>query len=92
MEKPRTIREWLFGGAVLANCLSVLLALTFDHEIDVWGTMHGHMEAGAHFVMWGTIACFCGFVLSWFGRGWLRIISLLVTPFLAHMWEWRNHI
>jgi hypothetical protein len=92
VDRPRTIREWLFCGAIFANCLSALLALTLDHKVDGWGTMHGHIGVWAHFVIWGQIAYICGFILSWFGRRWLRILSLLATPFLVHMWTWRGII
>jgi hypothetical protein len=92
MTRWQATRRWLFAAGMTANFVSFFLALALDYEVARWGIMRGHTVAWAAFVHWGSYAYLCGFTLSWFGRGWLRIASLAAAPFLIHMWSWRGVI
>ena len=54
--------------------------------------MREHVYVWEQFVLIGEILQIAGFVLSWFGRGWLRVVAILSSLYLIHMWSGRGVI
>ncbi len=81
-----TVRNCLFGIGVAGNAVSLLLVFGLWHVAAKWNGLYGHVSNLGWYVAWGALASLVGFVFSWFGCRWLRIISLVVSLVLFYFW------
>jgi hypothetical protein len=83
----------IFVVGIVAILSSFALAFLLDYKFRTWGfPLREHVFTWERFVYAGEILQVIGFVLSWFGRGWPRIIAVLLSLYLIHMWSGRGVI